>query len=124
LQAADLVRKILSERGLSQGALADLLGIDASLPSHYLSGKREPGPIPSLLLASLATEQQERAFWIEKSGLDGKKLTLIAEALSLPSPTTISSEEEALLNWWRHPKGPVEKSLKDFVEQLLTMRTL
>jgi hypothetical protein len=104
--------------------MAELFGIDPSMPSNWVAGKREPGPIQCLLLASVASEQEEREFWIEKSGIDNNKLRLIAEALSLPTPTVPSGEEIQLLQWWRGPQqNPMEEGIRKVVEALLRTRT-
>lgn len=121
MQAADLVGKILAERGLTQTALAELLGIDPSMPSNWVSGRREPGPVQCLLLASLSVRVDERQWWIGKSGLDNKRLQIIADLLSVPIQT-LSHDEAELLEFWRSPQGQIESSLKDLITHTLGER--
>lgn len=122
MQATDLVKKILAERGLSKAAMAHMLGIDPSMPSNWVSGKREPGPVQCLLLASLASTHNEREFWIAKAGMDSTKLKMVAEALSLPTPAVLSGEEHQLIDFWRNAQTPIERSMREMLQVLLMQR--
>jgi transcriptional regulator with XRE-family HTH domain len=119
VEAAELLQKVLSSRGLSQTELADLIGVERSFLSRCLRGERMPGRMSCLLLAGFAESFEERGFWLKHSGVNNRQLALIRRALAVPEPEAGNRTEQALLAWWRHPANAVEDSLKSLVEKLL-----
>jgi transcriptional regulator with XRE-family HTH domain len=113
----------MATQGLTQAALAANLGVDRVQVGRYLTGDREPGQLACLLLAGLAENKDERNFWIIKSGVTHEQFVLLAKALGLSAPKVLSSEDHALLDWWRNPKNKMEENFKQAILQLLKVRS-
>ena len=122
MEAAELIQKVLSSRGLSQTELAELIGVERSFLSRCLRGERMPGRMSCLLLAGFSDGVEERRFWLKHSGVDARQIALIRRALGIAEPKGPSDTESALLFWWRHPANAVEESIKSVVEKLLEER--
>lgn len=119
MEAAELIQKILSSRGLSQTELAELIGVERSFLSRCLRGERIPGRMSCLLLAGFAESGEERSFWLQHSGIDPRQITLIRRALDVTEPKASDHSERALLAWWRRPANSMEESAKALVEKIL-----
>jgi len=116
------IAKILKSRNLTQNGFAAALDIDGSLVSHWMQGKRQPGELLCLAIATLAAKE-DIEYWIDLSGLTRKQLLMVGAALKVPEPTLLSTEERNLVNWWRNPKNQMEQGIKTVVETLLNART-
>lgn len=122
LESVELIKKILRNRGISQRELAALCNIDSSQISRYLSGDRIPSPFACLILSGFA-EGADRVKWVTLSGLSRDQLHLLSRALGTPEPRIISTQDRALLEWFRAPADSIETSIRDLVTQLLAVRT-
>ncbi len=119
MQAAQLIQKVLSSRGLSQTELAELIGVERSFLNRCLRGERMPGRMSCLLLAGFSDSAEEKRFWLKHSGVDSRQIALIRRALAMAEPKASNDTELALLSWWRRPSNAVEESVKALVENLL-----
>lgn len=122
METADSIRKIVDARNLSQAELAELLGVDRSQANRYITGEREPGALPCLLLSALAEGKTECDFWVAKSGLNHKQIVLLGKLLAVQQPDMLTGDERELLDWWRNPENEIDLSVKSTVELLLSGR--
>src|SRR6266852_5307083 len=129
MSSADKIRKLLEQGELTQAALADLLGVDQSLISNYLSGAKNPGAAPCLILAGLSRSREDRMYWLSHCGLGESQRGLIAKALAgervelknLPQQDGLLVAQ--FLDFWHHPADEVEEALKDPLERILRKHT-
>ena len=62
----DIIRQVMQERGLSQQAFADILGINQTTVSQWLLGKKKPGYDSIALLYEKFDIEPNLLFGIEK----------------------------------------------------------
>ena len=62
----DIIRQVMQERGLSQQAFADILGINQTTVSQRLLGKKKPGYDSIMLLYEKFDIEPNLLFGIEK----------------------------------------------------------
>src|SRR5229473_3132234 len=126
---ADKIRKLLEDEGLTQAALAALLGVDQSLISNYLSGAKKPGAAPCLILAGLSRSREDRMYWLSNCGLGESQRGAIAKALAdervelknLPRQDGLLIAQ--FLDFWHHPADEVEQALQAPLERILRKHT-
>lgn len=103
-------------------ALADLLGTDQGMVSRYVSGTNKPGPDSCLLLAALSASASDREFWWKASGITAQQTLMLRDLFAVATSDQITSEERALIEWWRRPASPIEQNVKVVVETVLKTR--
>lgn len=62
----DIIRQVMQERGLSQQAFADIMGINQTTVSQWLLGKKKPGYDSIMLLYEKFDIEPNLLFGIEK----------------------------------------------------------
>ncbi|MBQ4049976.1 MAG: helix-turn-helix transcriptional regulator [Clostridia bacterium] len=62
----DVIKQVMQERGLSQQAFADILGINQTTVSQWLLGKKKPGYYSILVLYEKFEIEPNLLFGIEK----------------------------------------------------------
>lgn len=66
MQYIDIIKQIMIERGLSQQAFADILGINQTTVSQWLLGRKKPGYDSIMLLYEKFDIEPNLLFGIEK----------------------------------------------------------
>ena len=61
----DVIKQVMQEQGLSQQAFADILGINQTIVSQWLLGKKKPGYDSILLLYQKFDIEPKLLFGIE-----------------------------------------------------------
>ena len=101
---------------MTQGALAEKLGINQSSVSLFAKGRNEPGPATCLALAGVCPSE-DVAYWIEKSGLSAEAMASMSRALGVEvQAERMSGEERDVLLWWQQPSDAMGRSLRESVK--------
>lgn len=113
---SEKIEKLLKDLHLTQTALAAKLGVDPTLISQWVLSKKDPGPLPCLLLAAISDER-DRSYWIQQSGISWGQQTMLAKTLKLPPiPDPPDDFETKVLHWLRTANTFLDERIKSLLE--------
>lgn len=123
----DVLRKVLTDHGVTQTELARRSEIDQALISKYLKNTM-PSGANGLILAAFVRHPEHRKYLLSLSGISAQQRTLIAAALAdvRVDLTGIAIEDQrmvmALVRFYKSPESEEEKALAVLVKTMVEKR--
>lgn len=113
------IEKLMAELGLSQLDLSRQTGIEQSMISKYVSGKRVPGRLSALFFAGLCRDIESRVYWLRLAGIDSAQRELIRTACGGGERQEAYEERltREFLSFWYAPQGVVMEGIRDLLKR-------